>query len=170
MILEQLHEKILLPTPEELEEERAWIVKKIEEVGIEKLTEAVQKAIDVRKNAYPPYSGYKVGAAILCKSGSIYASCNAEVVSYSETDHAEGSAVTKTISEGEIVKSGDNFIEAVIVAHTGKSGPCGRCRQRIGEHCKNALIIDVDEEGNVDAVTSLKTLFFYAFTPEHLQK
>lgn len=170
MNLEQLHNLILLPTPDELEEERAWIVKKIEKIGIEKLTDAVRKAVEVRKKAYPPYSGYKVGASAVCKSGSMYASCNAEVVSYSETDHAEGSVITKAISEGEIEKSGINFIEAVIVAHSGQSGPCGRCRQRIGEHCENALIIDVDEEGNVDAVTSLKTLFFYAFTPEHLQK
>lgn len=169
MILKQLHEKILLPTPKELEEEREWIVKKIEETGIEKLSEAVCKAVEVRKNAYPPYSGYKVGAAILCKSESIYASCNAEVASYSETDHAEGSAITKAVSEGEIKRSGDNFIEAVIVSHEGKSGPCGRCRQSIGQHCKNALILDVDEDGNIDAVTSLNALFFYAFTPKDLQ-
>lgn len=165
---EQLYDKILLPTPEELEKERAWIVKKIEEIGIEKLSEAVRKAVLVRENAYPPYSGYKVGAAIVCKSGSIHASCNAEIASYSETDHAEGSAITKAISEGEIKKSGDNFIEAVIVSHSGKSGPCGRCRQCIAQHTQNALIIDVDPNGNIDAVTSLNALFFYAFTPKDL--
>ena len=170
MIVEQLHDKILLPTPEELEEERAWIVKKIEAIGLEKLTKAVRKAVEVRTNAYPPYSGYKVGASVICKSGTIHASCNAEVASYSETDHAEGSAITKAISEGEIQQSGDNFIEAVIVSHSGKSGPCGRCRQSIGQHCENALIIDVDEEGNIDAATSLKALFFYAFTPKDLHK
>lgn len=159
----------MLPTPKELEEEHAWIVKKIEEIGIEKLSEAIHKAVEVRKNAYPPYSGYKVGAAILCKSGSIHASCNAEIASYSETDHAEGSAITKSISEGEIKKSGTNFIEAVVVSHSGKSGPCGRCRQCIAQHTQNALIIDVDAVGAIDAVTSLKTLFFYAFTPKDLR-
>ena len=169
MTLEQLHDKILLPTPEELDAEREWIAKKIEEIGLKKLTDAIQKAVAMRENAYPPYSGYRVGASIICKSGEIYASCNAEVASYSETDHAEGSAITKAISEGEIKRSGDNFIEAVIVSHSGKSGPCGRCRQSIGQHCENALIIDVDEEGNIDAVTSLKALFFYAFTPKDLQ-
>lgn len=168
MLLKQVHNKILLPTPKELEKERTWIVKKIEEIGIKKLSDAIHKAIEVRKNAYPPYSGYKVGAAILCKSGSIIASCNAEVASYSETDHAEGSAITKAISEGEIKKSGDNFIEAVIVSHSGKSGPCGRCRQCIAQHAQNALIIDVDPNGTIDAVTSLNALFFYAFTPKDL--
>lgn len=168
MTLQQLHNKILLPSPKELEKERVWITQKIGEIGLKKISEAIQKAVVVRGNAYPPYSGYKVGAAILCKSGSIFASCNAEVASYSETDHAEGSAITKAISEGEIKKSGDNFIEAVIVSHSGKSGPCGRCRQSIAQHAQNALIIDVDPEGAIDAVTSLKALFFYAFTPKDL--
>jgi len=110
-----------------------------------------------------------VGASILSTSGTIYASCNAEVVTYTETDHAERSAITKAISEGEIKKSGENFIEAVVVSHPGESGPCGGCRQRIAQHCENALVIDVDENGNVQAVTSLNTLFFYAFTPAHLK-
>lgn len=169
MTLKQLHDNILLPTPQEMTNERAWILNKIQSIGQKKITEAIQKAITVRKNAYPPYSGYKVGAAIICKSGSIHASCNAEVASYSETDHAEGSAITKAISEGEINKSGNNFIEAVIVSHSGKSGPCGRCRQCIVQHTQNALIIDVDAVGAIDAVTSLKALFFYAFTPKDLQ-
>lgn len=159
----------MLPTPEELEKERVWITKKIGEISPKKITQAIQKAVEVRKNAYPPYSGYKVGAAIVCKSGSIHASCNAEIASYSETDHAEGSAITKAISEGEIKKSGDNFIDAVIVSHSGKSGPCGRCRQCIAQHAQNALIIDVNPNGTIDAVTSLNALFFYAFTPKDLQ-
>lgn len=159
----------MLPTQKELEKERVWITKKIDEIGLKKITEAIQKAVEVRGNAYPPYSGYKVGAAIICKSGSIYSSCNAEIASYSETDHAEGSTITKAISEGEIKKSGDNFIEAVIVSHSGKSGPCGRCRQCIAQHAKNALIVDVDPNGTIDAVTSLNALFFYAFTPKNLQ-
>ncbi|OGG28902.1 hypothetical protein A2973_04310 [Candidatus Gottesmanbacteria bacterium RIFCSPLOWO2_01_FULL_49_10] len=99
MTLAQLQNKILLPTPEELDAERAWIAKIIEKIGLDKLSEAIQKAVAMRTYAYPPYSGYKVGAAILCKSGLIYASCNAEVASYSETDHAEGSAITIAISE-----------------------------------------------------------------------
>lgn len=170
MTLQQLHDKILLPTPEELEKERVWITKKIREIGLKKITEAIQKAIEVRGNAYPPYSGYKVGASIICTSGTIHASCNAEVASYSETDHAESSAITKAISDGEIKNSGDNFINAVIVSHAGKSGPCGRCRQCIAQHAENALIIDVDPNGTIDAVTSLNALFFYAFTPKDLQK
>lgn len=169
MTLKQIHDNILLPTPQEMENERAWILNKIHAIGQGKITEAIQKAVTVRKNAYPPYSGYKVGAALICTSGSIHASCNAEIASYSETDHAEGSAITKAISEGEIKKSDVNFIEAVIVSHSGKSGPCGRCRQCIAQHAQNALIIDVDEKGTIDAVTSLKALFFYAFTPKDLQ-
>lgn len=170
MTFRQLKDKILLPTPKEIETQRIWIAAKLEEIGPDKISETIQKAVEMRTNAYPPYSGYKVGAAILCKSGMIYASCNAEIASFSETDHAEGSAITKAISEGEIKKSGNNFIDAVIVSHSGKSGPCGRCRQCIAQHAENALIIDVDEKGNIDAVTSLNALFFYAFTPKDLQQ
>lgn len=170
MTLQQLNEKILLPTPKDIETQRKWITSRLVEIGSDKISDAIQSAVKMRNNAYPPYSGYKVGAAILCTSGLIYASCNAEVASYSETDHAEGSAITKAISEGEIKKSGTNFIDAVIVSHTGKSGPCGRCRQCIAQHAENALVIDVNPEGAIDAVTSLNALFFYAFTPKDLQQ
>ncbi len=67
------------------------------------------------------------------------------------------------------MKAGELLIRAVVVSHEGESGPCGGCRQRIAEHCDNALIIDVDEEGNIQRITSLKTLFQYAFTPSHLR-
>lgn len=169
MTITQLKDHILLPTPQDMVTQRAWILKHIQEIGVEKIADAIHQAVRVRNNAYPPYSGYKVGAAILCKSGQIYTSCNAEIASYSETDHAEGSAITKAISEGEIKKSGVHFINAVIVSHSGKSGPCGRCRQCIAQHAENALIIDVNPDGAIDAVTSLNALFFYAFTPKDLQ-
>lgn len=170
MSLEQFREKILLPTAEQIEQELSFVMAKIDEIGESRLLAGIQAAVDVRKNAYQPYSGYMVGATVLCKSGDSYSSCNAEAASYSGTDHAEKSAITKAISSGEIHKSDEEFIDAVIVSHPGESGPCGECRQRIAEHCQNALILDVDADGNIQAVTSLKTLFFYAFTPSHLKK
>lgn len=167
---EQFRKKILLPTPQQIEQEHDFIQAKIEEIGEERLLTGIQSAVEVRKRAYKPYSGYMVGSTVLCKSGDSYSSCNAEAVSYSGTDHAEKSAISKAISEGEIQKSNEEFIDAVIVSHPGESGPCGECRQRIAEHCQNALIIDVDGEGSIQAVTSLRALFFYAFTPSHLRE
>jgi len=168
--MEQLKDRILLPTAAEIAKERAFVVAKINEIGEKRLREGILAAVDVRKKAYPPYSGYMVGATVICKSGDSYSSCNAEAASYSGTDHAEKSAITKAISSGEIQKSGEEFIEAVIVSHLGASGPCGECRKRIAEHCQNALVLDVDGDGNIQAVTSLKALFFYGFTPSHVRK
>lgn len=54
MQLAELHDHILLPSPEELERERLWIGERIEKIGAEKLTELIQSAVDVRLNAYPP--------------------------------------------------------------------------------------------------------------------
>lgn len=161
---------IWIPEEKILSEEKTWIIEKIEKIGDEKLARLVAIAVEVRKNAYQPYSKYAVGATVLCRSGKIYASCNAEAVNFSQTDHAEQSAITKAISEGELGKSGRKFIKAVVVSHSSKSGPCGACRQRIVEHCDNALIIDVNPEGKIRLITSLKILFPYAFTPSHLEQ
>lgn len=137
-------------------------------VGKKKLLQLIKAAVKVRKNAYKPYSHYAIGAAILTTSGKIYASCNAESVSYTGTDHAESSTITQAISKGEVKRSGRKFIKALAVAHEGKSGPCGLCRQRIAEHADDCLIIDVDTKGKVQKSTSLAKLLPYAFTPTHL--
>jgi len=169
MTLKDLKQKIHIPSVKELEQQASWIQEQIEQIGIRNIQNLIQSAVDVRKNAYEPYSGYKVGAAILCKSENIHASCNAEVVTFTETDHAERSAITKAISEGEVKISGRKFIKAIVISHSGQSGPCGGCRQRIAQHCDNALIIDVDIDGNIQAISSLQILFPYAFIPSHLE-
>jgi len=168
-MLKELSDRILVPSPEEIEKERVWIQSEIERIGEERLRQLITKAVNVRLHAYIPYSGYAVGAAILTSSGKMFAAPNTEVVSYSQTGHAESNAINKAISEGE---SADNrrFIDALVVCHSGQSGPCGACRQEIVEHCDNTLIIDVDPDGNLLTVTSLKVLLPYAFTPTHLGK
>jgi len=160
---------IKVPSLEEIERERLWISSEIERIGEEKLTELVTAAVGVRDRAYKPYSDYAVGAAILCSSGKIYSAPNTEVVTYTQTGHAESNAINKAISEGEAEK-GRRFIEALVVCHSGESAPCGGCRQEIVEHCDNALIIDVDPEGKPITATSLKILFPFGFTPTHLGK
>lgn len=55
-----------------------------------------------------------------------------------------------------------------MVCHSGDSESCGACRQEIAEHCDNALVINVDPEGNPLTVTSLQTLLPFAFTPKDL--
>ena len=127
MHLENYTDKMLFPTPEQIEAERVFVLGQIEKIGEDRLKAGIEDAVRVRKNAYQPYSGYMVGATVLCKSGDSYSSCNSEVVSYSGTDHAEKSAISKAISGGEIKKSDREFILAMIVSHPGESGPCCEC-------------------------------------------
>jgi cytidine deaminase len=156
-------------TPEQAEVERLWIVDRVMTIGEVKLTELASRAIQARAKAYQPYSNYSVGVAILCTSGVIYDAPNIEVVTYSQTGHAEHNAINKAISEGEGLK-GRNFIEAMVVCHSGDSESCGACRQEIAEHCDNTIVINVDPEGNPLTTTSLETLLPFAFTPKHLGK
>lgn len=138
------------------------------EIGEERLNGLARNAAKARRNAYNPYSKYSVGASLFTVGGEEYSSCNAEVVTYTETDHAERSVITKAISEGAVERHGRKFIKAIAVSHSGESGPCGGCRQKIVKHANNCLVMDVDEEGQIVMITSIKILFPNAFTPTNL--
>jgi len=98
-----------------------------------KLIEAAKK---VSKNAYVPYSGFKLGAALLTKSGKIFTGCNIENSSYGLTNCAERTAIFKAVSEGET-----EFKEMVIYSNTEKIFyPCGACRQVISEFASDLKI------------------------------
>lgn len=86
--------------------------------------------------SYTPYSGFKVGAALLTKSGKIYTGCNIENAAYTPTNCAERTAFFKAVSEGE------KEFEAICIVG-GKEGilteyaaPCGVCRQVMMEFCE----------------------------------
>ena len=92
-------------------------------------------AKDAMERAYSPYSNYKVGAALLCKDGSVYTGCNVENASFSATNCAERTAFFKAVSEGE-----RDFSKIAVVG--GKDlhfkdyfAPCGVCRQVMKEFC-----------------------------------
>lgn len=150
-------------------DELAWIEHTIEEIGQTKLVDLLFAARDIRKNAYSPYSNYKVGAAILTENGKIYTGVNNEVATYSETGHAEENAIAHAIVHGE-TEVGRKFIKALAVVHAGgsHSGPCGRCRQCIKEHADNALIIVWDGKSEKPWTTSLNRIFPNAFGPSDL--
>ncbi len=89
----------------------------------------IEKAKEVSRKAYAPYSNYKVGAALLTKSGKVYTGCNIENSSYGLTNCAERTAVFKAVSEGEM-----EFEEMVIYADSSNlPAPCGACRQVLSE-------------------------------------
>ena len=118
----------------------------MEQVMVEKL---IDTAIEQLKFSYTPYSNFKVGAALLTKSGKIYTGCNIENASYTPTNCAERTAFFKAVSEGV-----RDFQPICIVG--GKDGklteytaPCGVCRQVMMEFCNPKtfqIILAVDKE------------------------
>jgi cytidine deaminase len=118
----------------------------MEQIMVEKL---IDTAIEQLKFSYTPYSNFKVGAALLTKSGKIYTGCNIENASYTPTNCAERTAFFKAVSEGV-----RDFQAICIVG--GKDGklteytaPCGVCRQVMMEFCNPKtfrIILAVDKE------------------------
>lgn len=89
----------------------------------------ISQAYEAQKKAYVPYSGFRVGAALLTKSGSIYQGCNIENAAYSPTNCAERTAVFKAVSEGER----EFRAIAIVGADDSYTAPCGVCRQVLRE-------------------------------------
>ncbi|MCS7175552.1 cytidine deaminase [Pseudothermotoga sp.] len=89
----------------------------------------IEKAIEAMNRAYAPYSNFKVGAALLTKSGKIFVGCNVENASFGLTICAERVAIFSAVTAGET-----QFEKLVIVADTNLPvSPCGACRQVMSE-------------------------------------
>lgn len=90
----------------------------------------IEQAINAQKNAYAPYSNFKVGAAVLCKNGKVFTGCNVENSSYPVSSCAERTTICKAVSEGE-----KDFVAIAIVGGelSEYCFPCGMCRQLIVE-------------------------------------
>ena len=92
--------------------------------------ELVEKALEMREYSYAPYSGFRVGAALLTTDGRVYTGCNIENAAYSPTNCAERTAVFKAVSEGE-----RHFAAIAVAGGSKPCPPCGVCRQVLGEFC-----------------------------------
>ena len=131
----------------------------MEQVMVEKL---IDTAIEQLKFSYTPYSNFKVGAALLTKSGKIYTGCNIENASYGLTNCAERTAIFKAVSEGHT-----KFKALAVVADTeGPCAPCGACRQVISEF-EIPQIILANLKGNY-RVVSLDELLPFRFGADSL--
>ncbi len=99
-----------------------------------KRSELVSLALEARENSYSPYSGFKVGAALLTKSGKVYKGCNIENSAFSPTNCAERTAVFSAVADGE-----KDFSAIAIVGGADEikdfCPPCGVCRQVLSEFC-----------------------------------
>lgn len=104
-----------------------------------KTNQLIQQALKARAYSYAPYSGFCVGAALLCSSGAVYTGCNIENAAYSPSNCAERTAFFKAVSAGE------REFEAIAVAGGPAAEepedycpPCGVCRQVLMEFCDPA--------------------------------
>ena len=128
-------------------------------------------AENARLNAYAHYSGFKVGAALLCTDGTVYTGCNIENSSYPLTCCAERVAFFKAVSDGIM-----DFSAIAIVGGPAKTGslsicsPCGVCRQVMMEFCdpKTFKIILGTDESDFKVYT-LEQMLPLGFGPENLE-
>lgn len=127
----------------------------------------IEHAIAAKENAYVPYSHFRVGAALLTKSGKIYQGCNIENAAYTPTNCAERTAFFKAISEGE------REFEAIVVNGDADDYlfPCGVCRQVMAEFC-DADTFKIIVANTVDdyKVFTLRELMPGIFNAEELAK
>ena len=96
----------------------------------------VKSAQEAMMHAYSPYSGYKVGAALLCKDGTVYQGCNVENASYGGTNCAERTAFFKAVYDGHREFSAIAICGGKDGEITGLFPPCGICRQVMAEFCE----------------------------------
>ena len=132
--------------------------------------ELVRAAFEAMKNAYAPYSGYKVGAALLTQSGRVFTGCNIENVAYSPSVCAERTAIFKAVSEGE------TQFEKIAVCG-GKDGepddyfyPCGTCRQVMAEFCNGDFAVVTAKAPDDFKESTLGEMLPFAFTKDKIDR
>ena len=133
--------------------------------------ELIRQALEAREMAYVPYSGFKVGAALLTKEGKVYKGCNIENAGYTPTNCAERTAFFKAVSEGEREFSAIAIVGGKGDLPTDYAYPCGVCRQVMMEFCDPEtfqIILAVSRE-KYDIFT-LKELLPFGFGPDNLKK
>jgi cytidine deaminase len=114
----------------------------------------IEVATLAKKNAYCPYSGFRVGAALLTEDGTVFSGCNVENSSYSLTICAERNAVFKAVCEGYV-----KFVAIAIASdQKGFLTPCGACRQVLAEFAPDIQLLLTTSAREIRE-TSLSKLF-----------
>ena len=130
----------------------------------------VSMALDAMQHAYAPYSGYKVGAALLCKDGSVVCGANIENAAYTPSNCAERTAFFKAVYAGErdftaiaVVGGKDGVIEDVFP-------PCGVCRQVMQEFCGPDFMIYMGRADDSFVAVRLEDFLPYGFSASKYMK
>ena len=131
-------------------------------MNAEKLVELAKEAMT---HAYVPYSGYKVGAALLCGDGTVYQGCNIENASFTPTICAERTAFFKAVYDGH-----RDFVAIAVCGGkdgviTGAFPPCGICRQVMREFCDDDFLIHMVNAEGYETV-NLAQLLPHSFDPK----
>ena len=135
-------------------------------MNTEKLIASAKEAMT---HSYSPYSGYKVGAALLCADGTIYQGCNIENASFSPTICAERTAIFKAVFDGH------RDLKAIAICGgkdgviTGLFPPCGVCRQVMREFCADDMQVILIGADDTYEVRTLAQLLPDSFRPDNLK-
>jgi cytidine deaminase len=131
--------------------------------GSRQRTVLVERATAAMERAYAPYSGFRVGAALLAADGSITEGCNVENASYPAGICAERGAIAAAIARGV-----RDFTAIVIATEADRpTSPCGICRQVMIEFAPDLEVVSVTRDG-ADARWTMSDLLPEAFTPSSL--
>ena len=124
-----------------------------------------ERALGAMARAYAPYSGFRVGAALLAADGSITEGCNVENASFPAGICAERGAVAAAVARG------NRDFESIMIATEAEepTPPCGICRQVLEEFSPQLLVVSVTTGGR-EARWSLEELLPRAFTPKSLDR
>jgi len=127
--------------------------------------ELVEKAFAMHEFSYVPYSNFPVGAAILCRDGSVFTGCNVENAAFGSTVCAERTALLKAVSEGHR----DDW-EVIAIAGRGEDycWPCGSCRQMLYEFAPGLRVLVARGDGDFVS-TTLDALLPRGFGPKSLE-
>lgn len=126
-----------------------------------------KKALEARLSAHAPYSGHKIGAALILENGDVYTGANIENASYGATVCAERVAIWKALSE----QPGARLKEIVVVSDAAEAWPpCGLCRQVMAEFAGPNTIVHAGNLSQLQSTFRFGDLLPAAFTPAYLNK
>ncbi len=125
-----------------------------------------ETARNVQKNAYAPYSSFKVGATVLADNGEIFFGCNVENISYPCGTCAEAGAIAAMLA------GGGKKIKEILITADGQSliTPCGACLQRIKEFSDENTLIHLSDKNGIQQTLTIKDLLPLAFDDKELHK
>ena len=132
--------------------------------------ELVSLAMEAMTHAYVPYSGYKVGAALLTSDGRVYQGCNIENASYTPTVCAERTAFFKAVYDGVREFSAIAVVGGKNGEISGLFPPCGVCRQVMREFCGDDFTVYLGGANGEIKTLTLSDLLPYSFSAsEYMQ-